>query len=101
VLDRAEKIPTSAIMTSRQLVAASVKSQRDALAPLVDSATPPGRLLPAGSALALVPMTWHQSGNFANAMADIHIPGEAQQKYELGFVRLSGSWRVTFIQGSS
>jgi hypothetical protein len=89
-------VPAAAAAVAKQLVAGSEQEQRAMLAPGLDQELPAGALFPAGSTIKLDARGWHQTGDYAAADGTLREPGAPAARVEIGFMQVSGQWRVTF-----
>lgn len=90
-------VPAGALATCQRFVSASPAGQRHALVAALAARLPAGALFPAGTTLAMDPLSWHQAGKFANATGTLTVPGRAAQHVEIGFVeQATGTWLIAF-----
>jgi hypothetical protein len=89
-------VPATAAAVAKQLVTGSEQEQRAMLAPGLDQDLPPGALFPAGSTVALDAQGWRQAGDYAAVDGTLREPGASATRVEIGFMQVSGQWRVTF-----
>lgn len=86
-------IPPGAQVPIRLLVSAH---GRQALTPELNAFLPKGKLFPAGTTFTARPGSWHQAGGFANVSGVLRVPGTSPVNAEIGLVKRSGHWLVTF-----
>jgi hypothetical protein len=89
-------VPPAVVAVAKQLVAGSEQEQRAMLAPGLDQDLPAGALFPPGSTVTLDAHDWHQAGDYAATEATLREPGTPDARVEIGFMQVSGQWRVTF-----
>ena len=93
--------PPAAAAVAKQLVTGSEQEQRAMLAPGLDQDLPAGALFPPGSTITLDAQGWHQAGDYAATAATLREPGAPDTRVEIGFMQVSGQWRVTFEEKAS
>ncbi len=86
-------IPASAQVPIRLLVSAH---GRQALAPELNAFLPKGKLFPTGTTFTARPGSWHQAGGYANVSGVLRVPGKSPINAEIGLVKRTGRWLVTF-----
>jgi hypothetical protein len=94
---RAATAPGSVPRAADSAVRLLVSTQgRTALTPELNSALPVGRLFPASTTFTTTPGSWHQTAAYANVSGILRLPGHPPEHAEIGLVRRSGRWLVTF-----
>jgi hypothetical protein len=86
-------IPPGAQVPIRLLVSAH---GRQALTPELNAFLPKGKLFPAGTTFTARPGSWHQAGGYANVSGVLRVPGKSPVNAEIGLVKRTGHWLVTF-----
>ncbi|NUR27762.1 MAG: hypothetical protein HOV83_18285 [Catenulispora sp.] len=89
-------VPPAVVAVAQQLVTGSEPEQRAMLEPGLDQDLPAGALFPPGSTITLDAHGWHQAGDYAAIEATLREPGAPDARVEIGFLQVSGQWRVTF-----
>lgn len=89
-------VPPIAAATVHDLGSASASVQRSVLTPQASALLSAGSLFPPGTHMTVKPNSWHVTGRFANVLAYLVQPGRAPALYEIGLMRPTNRWLVTY-----
>ena len=90
--------PPQVAAVAERLAAPTVRAQRRALSPALAEFLPRRRVLPRGAELHLDDRGWRVSGRYGNAVGAITLPGKGETRVEVGFVKTTRGWRITFVE---
>lgn len=92
-------VPADAASVAQDAVSGDADRARAALSPALDEVLPAGTTpTPTSTTLQLEPDSWGQRGSYASAFGQLTAPGQAPQRFFVGFVQRDGRWRVTTLE---